>query len=95
MNLDGLSDTSIFNQMVQQAGAYEDAIADASQATRAFANDNFKLQAMTEGLQGIAGAASVTTGIMGLLGTENEEVAQALMKVQSVLSILNSSYMLC
>ena len=30
MNLDGLSDTSIFNQMVQQAGAYEDAIADAS-----------------------------------------------------------------
>lgn len=89
MNLDGLSDTSIFNDMVQQAGAYEDAIADATQATRAFANDNFKLQAMTEGLQGIAGAASVTTGIMGLLGTENEEVAQALMKVQSVLAILN------
>ena len=26
---------------------------------------------------------------MGLLGTENEEVAQALMKVQSVLAILN------
>lgn len=89
MNLDGLTDTSIFNDMVQQAGAYEDAIADATQATRAFANDNFKLQAMTEGLQGIAGAASVATGIMGLLGTENEDVAKALMKVQSVLAILN------
>lgn len=89
MNLDGLTDTTIFNEMVQQAGAYEDAIGDAAQATKAFANDNFKLQAMTEGLQGIAGAASVATGIMGLLGTENEEVAQALMKVQSVLAVLN------
>ena len=89
MNLDGLSDTSIFNQMVQQAGAYEDAIADASQATRAFANDNFKLQAMAEGLQGLAGAASVATGIMGLLGSENEDVAKALMKVQSMLAIVN------
>ena len=37
----------------------------------------------------MAGAASVATGIMGLLGTENKEVAKAIMKVQSVLAVLN------
>lgn len=89
MNLDGLTNTSLFNDMAQQAGAYADAIGDATQATNVFANDNFKLEAMVQGLSGIAGAASVATGVMGLLGTENEDVAKALMKVQSVLAVLN------
>lgn len=89
MNLNGLSNTSLFSQMAQQAGAYEDAISDAATATRVFANDNFKLEAMAQGLQGVAGAASVCTGVMGLLDTENKEVAQAIMKVQSVLAVLN------
>lgn len=89
MNLDGLSNTDLFNRMAQQAGTYADAMGDASAATNVFANDNFKLEAMAQGLTGVAGAASVATGVMGLLGTENEKVAQAIMKVQSVLAILN------
>lgn len=89
MNLDGLSNTSLFSQMAQAAGTYSDALGDASAATAVFANDNFKLEAMAQGLQGVAGAASVCTGVMGLLGTENKEVAQAIMKVQSVLAVLN------
>ena len=89
MNLNGLSNTDLFNQMAQSAGNYADAMADASAATNVFANDNFKLEAMAQGLSGIAGAASVATGIMGLMGTENEKVAQAILKVQSVLAILN------
>ena len=89
MNLDGLSNTDLFNRMAQQAGTYADALGDATTATNVFANDNFKLEAMAQGLTGIAGAASVATGVMGLLGTENEKVAQAIMKVQSVLAILN------
>lgn len=89
MNFNGLSNTDVFNKMAQQAGAYADALGDASTATNVFANDNFKLEAVTQGLTGLAGAASVATGVMGLLGTENQQVAQAIMKVQSVLSILN------
>lgn len=89
MNLDGLSNTDLFNQMAQQAGTYADAISDAATATNVFANDNFKLEAMAQGLQGVAGAASVATGVMGLLGTENEDLAKAIMKVQSVLAVLN------
>lgn len=89
MNLDGLSNTDLFNRMAEQAGTYADAIGDATTATNVFANDNFKLEAMAQGLTGIAGAASIATGVMGVLGTENEKVAQAIMKVQSVLAILN------
>lgn len=89
MNLDGLSGTDLFNRMAQQAGTYADAIGDATTATNVFANDNFKLEAMAQGLTGIAGAASIATGVMGVLGTENEKVSQAIMKVQSVLAILN------
>lgn len=89
MNLDGLSGTDLFNRMAQQAGTYADALGDATTATNVFANDNFKLEAMAQGLTGIAGAASIATGVMGVLGTENEKVAQAIMKVQSVLAILN------
>lgn len=89
MNLDGLSGTDLFNRMAEQAGTYADALGDATTATNVFANDNFKLEAMAQGLTGIAGAASIATGVMGVLGTENEKVAQAIMKVQSVLAILN------
>lgn len=89
MNLDGLSNTDIFSRMAEQAGIYADAIADASAATSAFANDNFKLEAMAQGLQGLAAAGSIATGVMGLLGSENKEVAQAILKVQSALAILN------
>ena len=89
MNLDGLSNTDIFSKMAQQAGTYADAIADASTATTAFANDNFKLQAMAQGLEGLAAAGSIAAGAMGLLGSENKEVTQAILKVQSALSILN------
>ena len=89
MNLDGLSNTDLFNRMAEQAGTYADALGDATTATNVFANDNFKLEAMAQGLTGIAGAASIATGVMGVLGTENEKVAQAIMKVQSVLAILN------
>lgn len=89
MNLNGLSNTDLFSRMAQQAGTYADAMADATAATNAFANDNFKLEAMAQGLTGIAGAAAVATGVMGLLGSENEDVARAIQKVQSVLAILN------
>ena len=89
MNLDGLSDTDIFLQMAQQAGAYSDAIGDASQATRQFASDTMSIQAVIGAMQGVAAAGSVATGVMGLFGAENKKVSDALLKVQSAMAILN------
>lgn len=89
MNLDGLSNTDQFTRIAEKAGELKDAMADASDAVSRFADDNFKLTAMADGLTMIAGAGSIATGAMGLLGAENERVQQAILKVQSALAILN------
>ena len=89
MNLDGLSNTDQFTRIAEKAGELKDAMADASEAVTRFADDNFKLTAMADGLTMIAGAGTIATGAMGLFGTENEKVQQAILKVQSALAILN------
>lgn len=89
MNLDGLNDTDIFTQMAAKAGEYQDAIGDAAQATRLLSSDTANLDAGIEAIQGLAGAASIATGVMGLLGTKNENVEQAILKVQGAIGVLN------
>lgn len=89
MNLDGLSNTDQFTRIAEKAGELKDAMADASEAVSRFADDNFKLTAMADGLTMIAGAGTIATGAMGLFGAENEKVQQAILKVQSALAILN------
>ena len=89
MNLDGLTNTDVFGHMAEQAGQYADAIADAQQAIRAFADDNMKLQAVTDSFNLMTGAVGIATGAMGLLGVENERVEQAMLKVQSAIAVMN------
>lgn len=89
MNFDGMDNTALFTRMAEHAGSLADAMGDARQAVNAFANDNFKLEAMAQGLSMVASAGSIATGVMGLFGTENEKVTQAILKVQSALAILN------
>lgn len=89
MNLKGLDNTAVFTEMAQYAGSMRDALSDASTAVNAFANDNFKLQAMTQAMQGVAAAGSIVTAGMALFGKENDKVAQALLKVQSAMALLN------
>ena len=89
MNLDGLTNTDLFGHMAEQAGQYADAIADAQQAVRAFADDNMKLQAVTDSFNLMTGAVGIATGAMGLLGVENERVEQAMLKVQSAIALMN------
>lgn len=89
MNLEGLTDTDTFSIMAQQAGQYADALGDASQAVRQFADDNLNLNAAVQGIQLVASSASIATGAMNLFGIENENVNEAILKVQSSLAILN------
>lgn len=89
MNIDGLTDTDAFSIMAQQAGAYADALGDASQAVRQFSDDNLNLNAATDAMSLVASTASVATGAMGLFGIENENVNEAILKVQSSLALLN------
>ena len=89
MNLKGLSGTKEFADAAAKAGQLKDAINDAATATRLLSSDTAGLDAGIKALQGLAGAAGVATGAMGLLGVENEKVQQAMLKVQSVMAIMN------
>lgn len=89
MNIDGLSHTEVFEEMAMYAGEVKDAMADANDAISRFADDNFKLAAMSEGFGLITGAVSTATGVMGMFGVENEKVEQTMLKVQSAIAMVN------
>ena len=89
MNIEGLTNTDQFSIMAQQAGAYSDALGDASTAVKQFADDNLNLNASVEAMTLVTSTASILTGAMGLFGIENENVNEAILKVQSSLALLN------
>lgn len=89
MNLDNMVDNDVFVTMTAKAAEMKDALGDASQAIRLMSSDTAGLDATIEGFQVLAGAAGVATGVMGALGAENENLQQAMLKVQSVISVMN------
>ena len=89
MNIEGLTNTDQFSIMAQQAGAYSDALGDASTAVKQFADDNLNLNASVDAMTLVTSTASILTGAMGLFGIENENVNEAILKVQSSLALLN------
>ena len=89
MNMDGLSNTSQFTEIAKYAGQVKDAISDSQQAISKYSSDTATLDAVASGFQGISGAISLTTGAMSLFGSENENVQQAILKVQSAMALLN------
>lgn len=89
MNFDGLADTDAFARIAEEAGRVKDAIGDAAEATKRFSSDTMKLDAMIQGIQGVAAVTSIATCAMALFGTENKDVQKAILKVQATLSILN------
>lgn len=89
MKFDGDFNAEQFLKMAQEAGKAKDAIGDTQQIIKAFADDNFALNSVVQGVQGIAAAGSVATGTMALFGVENEKATVAIQKVQGALAILN------
>ena len=89
MNMGGLSNTSLYTEIAQKAGQMKDAISDAATSVNRFANDTMNLKAAADALSVVASGASIATGAMGLFGVENENVKQAILKVQSAMAILN------
>lgn len=89
MNFDGMTDNDVFVRMTAKAAEMKDALGDARQAVLLMSSDTAKLDAVIEGMQGIAGVASIATGAISLFGTENENLERAMLKVQSAIAITN------
>lgn len=89
MNMDGLTNTSQFTEIAQYAGQVKDAMGDAAQAISKYSSDTSNLDAVASAFQGISGGISLATGAMNLFGVENENVQQAILKVQSAMALLN------
>jgi hypothetical protein len=89
MKFDGDFNAAQFLKMAQEAGKAKDAVGDTQRIIKAFADDNFALNSVVQGVQGIAAAGSVATGTMALFGVENEKAVVAIQKVQGALAILN------
>lgn len=89
MNFQGLSGTEEFTKIAQYAGQVKDAMDDAGAATRRFADDTFALKAAADTMTVVTGAFTAATGAMSLFGVENENVKNAILKVQSAMAVLN------
>lgn len=91
MNLNGLDGNDTFTELARQAGAYRDAISDATAATNAFADDNFSISAMSEAFAGLSGAISIASGAASMLGVNQESLDSVLRKVQGSIALVNGA----
>lgn len=89
MNKEGLNTTSVFTEIAEHAGSLADNIGDAQAAVRAFADDNFNLQASAQAFQAVASGASLVTGAMAMMGVESERTTEIIAKVQGAIALLN------
>lgn len=84
----GFEGTQVFNDLAVAAGQLEDQVGDTQARIKALASDTFKFDAAIQAVQGVAGAFSVAQGAAALFGSENEQVQQALLKVNAAMAIL-------
>lgn len=89
MQFKGMANTEEFTRIAQYAGRVKDAMDDAANATKRFADDTFALKAAADAMTVVTGAFTAATGAMNLFGVKNEEVKNAILKVQSAMAILN------
>lgn len=74
----------------KKAAVLKDKIGDAKSLTDAF-NPDAKFKALSGTLTGVAGGFSVVTGALGAFGKQNEDVEQALLKVQSAMALASGA----
>lgn len=82
----GSSSTAI--HLRELGASIVDMVGDARQELRLMSSDTANFDAAIEGFNLIASTASIATGAMALFGSENENVAQAIAKVQGAMGIL-------
>lgn len=83
----GKRGTDEYRKLQEEAGKLQDAYADASAQMRIMAHDQRGLQGIISGLTGLSAAFSAASGVVGLFTKDNEKLQQAMLRVQSLMSI--------
>lgn len=76
-----------FKQARDEAIRLQQAMNGMNKQVKALSAPNATYQGIINGLSGISGAASAATGMMALFGGESQQTAQAMAKLQAIMSI--------
>ena len=77
-----------FRELEEEAGKLKDQIGDTSARIRILASDTKHVDALISGVTGLVGAFTAVQGATALFGAENEELNEALLKVNGAMAIL-------
>jgi hypothetical protein len=79
-----------FNKLAQEAGKLQDQMQDMNRVVKNLASDTQTLDVAFEGIGAVAGSFGAVTGTMALMGSESEELQKTMVKLQAVMTVLNS-----
>lgn len=88
MEASGDTSSKQFIEMSVRAGELKDQIGDTAQQIRILASDTKHVDALISGVTGLVGAFTAVQGATALFGAENEELNEALLKVNGAMAIL-------
>ena len=88
MEASGDTSSKQFIEMSVRAGELKDQIGDTDQQIRILASDTKHVDALISGVTGLVGAFTAVQGATALFGAENEELNEALLKVNGAMAIL-------
>ena len=88
MEASGDTSSKQFIEMSVRAGELKDQIGDTAQQIRILSSDTKHVDALISGVTGLVGAFTAVQGATALFGAENEELNEALLKVNGAMAIL-------
>ena len=88
MEASGDTSSKKFIEMSVRAGELKDQIGDTAQQIRILSSDTKHVDALISGVTGLVGAFTAVQGATALFGAENEELNEALLKVNGAMAIL-------
>lgn len=86
--LAGKQNTEEFKELHEEAVRYRRTIQQVDSAVDTFAKSSAKLDIILESAEGLLGGFTALQGVTALLGSENEELEEALIKVNGAMAVL-------
>lgn len=77
-----------FNELAQEAGKLQDALDDASQQAKNYADDYATMNTALQATQGAIGAVSAVSGAMNILGANTEGAEEAIKSMTSAMAVM-------